>query len=164
MRTTARGSASASRTARLGTARLGTARLGVKPGNRYASRHSLGRRGSKVIHELSRVPPVPPERFPLRNDDAHPLTTHSNHPHKSTKSLKVFVDHPRVFALIGGKAVRRTLERNCCTADEHKCPRIAWRGATDRRTRPSDQWVCCYPRALAAIGGHERGPRTRPCA
>ncbi len=72
--------------ARLGSARLGSARLGVKPGNRYASRNSLGRRCSKVIHERSRVPPVPPERFPLRNDDAHPLTTHANHPHKSTKS------------------------------------------------------------------------------
>ena len=45
--------------------RLGSARLGVKPGIRYASRHSRGRRGSNVIHELSRVPPVPHARFPL---------------------------------------------------------------------------------------------------
>ena len=28
----------------------------------------------------------PPASVPLRNDDAHPLTTHSNHPHKSPKS------------------------------------------------------------------------------
>ena len=69
-------------------ARLGSARLGVKPGNRYASRHSRGRRGSNVIHERSRVPPVPHARFPLSNDDAHPLTTHANHPHKGTKSQK----------------------------------------------------------------------------
>ena len=82
------------------TARLGTARLGVQPGNRYASRHSLGRRCSNVLHELSRVPPVPQERSPLRNDDAHPLTTHSHHPHKSTQSL---FKERSVLGLLPGK-------------------------------------------------------------
>ncbi len=121
MRTTARGSASASRTAplgsarlgsaRLGSARLGSARLGVKPGNRYASRHSRGRRCSKVIHELSRVPPVPPERFPLRNDDAHPLTTHANHPRKSTKSL---ISYPMSAAVASVVARSRLRRRHTC--------------------------------------------------
>ena len=69
-----------------GAAPQRSARLGVKPGIRYASRHSRGRRGSNVIHERSRVPPVPHARFPLCNDDAHPLTKHTNHPHKGTKS------------------------------------------------------------------------------
>ena len=53
--TTACGSASAPR----------TVRLGVKPTNRYASRNSRGLRCSKVLHELSRVPPVPQVRFSL---------------------------------------------------------------------------------------------------
>ena len=60
----------------------------------------FGRRCSKVIHARSRVPPVPPERFPLRNDDAHPLTTHANHPHKSTKSL-FFELHLRPLLALG---------------------------------------------------------------
>ncbi len=56
--------------------------------------------------------------------------------------IKVFACHPRAFAPIGGKAVRRTPERNCCTADQHDCSPIAQRGATDRRIRPSHQCIC----------------------
>ena len=48
------------------TARHRSARLGVKPGNRYASRNSLGRRGSKVIHNRARVPPVPYTLAPVK--------------------------------------------------------------------------------------------------
>ena len=150
--------------ARLGSARLGSARLGVKPGNRYASRNSLGRCGSRAIHELSRAPPVPQERFPLRNDDAHPLTTHSNHPHKSTKSQKWNVSntttsqcgtfksasHSRQSAV---KQFRRRPRTNSLTTDSHQPPRINHK----KRSR-----MCRTPPPLNARPFNPRHIRVNP--
>ncbi len=48
--------------------------------------------------------------------------------------INVFAGHPRAFAPIGGEAVRRTRERNCCTADQRQCPPIARRGGSSYTT------------------------------
>ena len=65
--------------------------------------------------------------------------------------FKVCAGHPRAFALTGGKAVRRTPERNCHTADQHErlpgpAPRIVVHDhPLNVRAR--------HPRAFALIGG-----------
>ena len=58
-------------------------------------------------------------------------------PTRFNEEPKVFAGHPRAFAPIGGEAVRRTFERNCCTANQHECPPIARRDGSSYTTIPS---------------------------
>jgi hypothetical protein len=62
----------------------------------------------------------------------------SSHTTIPSISLLVIREHLRESAVM----VFGEIKQNRCTADQHECTPIAWRGATARRTRPSHQYLC----------------------